>query len=84
MRKQIYNHIDNCNVCAETKGQTRAPAPMLDYPIPEKTWEGINLDTLELPLYEKGFKYLLVIIDCFSSQYRTRKQRQSLQLYLKK
>ncbi len=23
MRKQIYNHIDNCNICAETKGHTR-------------------------------------------------------------
>ncbi len=22
MRKQIYNHIDNCNVCAEVKGHT--------------------------------------------------------------
>ncbi len=37
MRKQIYNHIDNCNVCAKTKGHTRAPAPMLNYPIPEKS-----------------------------------------------
>ncbi len=23
MRKQIYNHIDNCNICAEVKGHTR-------------------------------------------------------------
>ncbi len=22
LRKQIYSHIDNCNVCAETKGHT--------------------------------------------------------------
>ncbi len=66
MRKQIYNHIDNCNVCAETKGHTRAAAPMLNYPIPEKPWERIHLDTLELPLSENGFKYLLVIIDYFS------------------
>ncbi len=66
MRKQIYNHIDNCNVCAETKGHTRAPAPMLNYQIPEKTWERIHLDTLELPLSENGFKYLLVIINYFS------------------
>ncbi len=36
MRKQIYNHIDNCKICAEVKGHTRAPAPMLNYPIPEK------------------------------------------------
>ncbi len=53
------------------KGHTRAPAPMLNYPIPEKkknTWERIHLDTLELPLSENGFKYLLVIID-YSSRF---------------
>ncbi len=66
MRKQIYSHIDHCNVCAETKGHTRAPAPMLNYLIPEKPCERIHLDTLELPLSENGFKYLLVIIDYFS------------------
>ncbi len=36
MRKQVYNHIDNCIICAEVKEQTRAPAPMLNYPIPEE------------------------------------------------
>ncbi len=66
MRKQTYNNIDNCNICAETKGHTRTPAPMLNYPIPEKPWDRIQLDTLELPLSENGFKYLLVIIDYFS------------------
>ncbi len=66
IRKQIYDHIDNCNVCAETKGLTCAPAPVLNYPIHEKPWDGIHLDTLELPLSENGFKYLLVIIDYFS------------------
>ena len=66
MRKQIYNHIDNCHTCIEVKGHTRTPAPMLNYPIPEKPWERVHLDTLELPLSENGFKYLLVIIDYFS------------------
>ncbi len=89
MSKQIYNHIDNCKICAEVKGHTRAPAPMLNYPIPEKkTWERINLDTLVLPLSENGFKYLLVIIDysldfAFCSQYKTKRQKRSLHLYLK-
>ncbi len=66
MRKQIHNHIDNCNICAETKGHTRALTPMLNRPLPEKPWERIHLDTLELPLSENGFKYLLVVIDYFS------------------
>ncbi len=39
---------------------------MLSYPIREKPWDRINFDTLEMPLSENGFKYLLVIIDYFS------------------
>ncbi len=39
---------------------------MLNYLIPEKPWERIHLDTLEVPLSQNGFKYLLVIIDYFS------------------
>ena len=66
MRKQIYNHIDNCHVCAQMKGHTRTPAPMLSYPIPQKPWERVHIDTLELPMSENGYKYLLVIIDYFS------------------
>ncbi len=88
MRKQIYNNVDNCNICAEVKGHTRPPAPMLNYPIPEKRWERIHLDTLKLPLSENGYKYLLVFIDyfldfAFCRQYGTKRQKQSLQLYLK-
>ncbi len=66
MRKHIYNHIDTCNICAVVKGHTRALAPMLNYPIPEKPWERIHLHTLVLPLSENSFKRLLVIIDYFS------------------
>ncbi len=39
---------------------------MLTYPIPEKPWERIHIDTLELPMSENGFKYLFVAIDYFS------------------
>ncbi len=34
------------------KGHTHAPAFMLKYPIPQKPWERVHLDTLELPLSE--------------------------------
>ncbi len=36
MRKQIYDHIDCCKICAEMKGHTRAPTLMLNYPISEE------------------------------------------------
>lgn len=66
MRKDIYKYVDNCQKCAETKGSTRTPAPMLSYPIPSEPWERIHIDTLELPMSENGSKYLFVAIDYFS------------------
>ena len=66
MRKDIYAYVENCQICARTKGHTSAPAPMLTYPTPNKPWERVHIDTLELPLSENGYKYLFVAIDYFS------------------
>jgi len=66
MRKDIYSHIDNCMTCAKVKGYTHLPAPMLTYPVPQKPWERVHIDTLELPMSENGYKYLLVAIDYLS------------------
>ena len=56
MRKDIYNYVDNCQKCAETKGSTRSPAPMYTYPTPQKPWERVHIDTLELPISENGYR----------------------------
>ncbi len=48
------------------KGKTDSPAQMLSNPIPQKPRERIHLDTLELPMLENGYKYLLVAIDYLS------------------
>ena len=66
MRKTIFDYVDQCLICAETKGNTGAPAPLLSYPIPDRPWGRVHLDTLELPLSESGYKYLLVAIDYLS------------------
>ncbi len=39
---------------------------MLTYPIPQKPFERVHIDTLELPLSVNGYKYLFVAIDYFS------------------
>ncbi len=39
---------------------------MLTYPIPHNPWERIQIDTLELPLSENGYKHLFVAINYFS------------------
>ena len=66
MRKTIHAHVVNCLTCAGTKGNTYAPVPMLFYPVPQKPWERVHIDTLELPMSQNGFKYLLVAIDYLS------------------
>ncbi len=66
MRKNIYTYVDSCQTCAEIKGNTKSPAPMLTYPIPEKPWERVHIDTLELSISENGFKYLFVAKNYFS------------------
>ncbi len=35
MRKDIYDYVNNSKKCSETKGSTRSPAPMLNYPVPD-------------------------------------------------
>ncbi len=55
MRKEIFDYVNQCLVSAETKGNTGAPAPLLAYPIPDRPWGRVHLDTLELPLSESGF-----------------------------
>ena len=66
MRNTIYTHVDNCLICAGTKGNTHAPALMLTYPVPQKPWERVHIDTLELPVSQNGYKYLFVAIDDLS------------------
>ncbi len=65
MRKDIYTYVDNCHTCARIKGNTQSPAPMLTYPVPQKPWRRVHIDTLELPMSKNGFKYLFVAIDYF-------------------
>ncbi len=66
IRKDIYDYVDNCQKCAETKGSTRSPAPILNHPVSDGPWKRVHIDTLELPMSENGFRYLFVAIDYFS------------------
>lgn len=66
MSKDIYDYVDNGQKCAETKGSTRAPAPMLNYPVPDGPWKRVHIGTLDLPMSENIFRYLFVAIDYFS------------------
>ncbi len=43
MCKTIFSYVDQCLFCAETKGNTGAPAPLLSYPIPDCPWGRVHL-----------------------------------------
>ncbi len=51
----------NISFVLKLKEKTGAPAPLLTYPIPDRPWGRVHLDTLELPLSESRYKYLLVV-----------------------
>ena len=66
MRTDIDNYVARCVSCAEHKGTAEGPAPILPYPTPEKPWDLVSIDLLQLPRSRYGSQYLLVCIDHFS------------------
>ena len=66
MRNTIYANVDNSLTCTGTKGNVHTQSPMLTYPVPQKPWERGHINTLESPMLQNGFKYLLVAIDYLS------------------
>ncbi len=42
------------------------PAPILEYPPPDRPWDVVSIDLLQLPASNQGSKYLLVCVDHLS------------------
>ena len=67
MRADIDEYIDQCVQCAQHKGCVPKPAPILEYPPPERPWEVVAMDVLQLSVRSRqGSKYVLVMVDHFS------------------
>ncbi len=62
----IENHVARCLTCTQHKGAVKAPAPILEYPLPERPWDIVSIDLLQLPRSQNGSQYLLVCLDNFS------------------
>ncbi len=65
MRLDIEKHIAQCLSCAETKGATET-ASFLEYPLPARPFDVVDIDILQLPLSIQGPIYVLVFVDHFS------------------
>ncbi len=45
------------------KGTVPRPAPILEYPPPDRPWDVVLIDLLQLPTSHQGSRYLLVCVD---------------------
>ena len=66
MRKDIDAYVTGCVNCAQHKGSLPKTAPILEYPPPERPWDVVGIDILQLPASHQGSKYLMVCVDHFS------------------
>ena len=66
LRVDTEAYVSNCVKCAQHKGTVPKPAPILEYPPPERPWDVVAMDLLQLPASYQGSKYLLVCVDHFS------------------
>ncbi len=61
----IDKHVAKCVKCAQHKGISSRPAHILEYPPPNRPWDVVSIDLLQLPTSAQGSKYLLVMVDMF-------------------
>ncbi len=66
MRLDTDAHVDRCVKCAQHKGTVPKPAPILEYPPPDRPWDVVSIDLLQLPASHHGSRYLLVCVDHLS------------------
>ncbi len=66
MRVDIDSHVCKCVKCAQNKGTVPRLAPILEYPPPDRPWDVVLIDLLQLPASNQGSKYFLVCVDHLS------------------
>ncbi len=63
MRVDIDSHVSKCVKCAQNKRAVTRPAPILEFFPPDRPWDVVSIDLLQLPASNQGSKYLLVCVD---------------------
>ncbi len=58
--------LTKCVKCAQFKDTSSGPAPILEYPPPNRLCDVVSIDLLQLPTSAQGSKYLVVMVDIFS------------------
>ena len=69
MGANIELFCSSCTLCQTMKDLTQKPARLLhSLPIPDQPWQSVRLDFMGPLPKSKGYDYLLVIINRFTSQ----------------
>ena len=69
MTTDAEHFCNSCGQCQTTKPSNQKPAGLLHLLlIPERPWELIRMDFIGPLCMSGGYDYLLVIIDCLTSQ----------------
>ena len=67
MIRDITGHIEQCNRCAEHKGNSNIPVPMSLYPVPQRPFERVHIDLLtNFSETMSGHKHIMVCIDALT------------------
>ncbi len=66
MRLDIDEHVAKCVKFAQYKGTFSGLASVLEYPPPNRPWDVVPIDFLQLPISAQGSKYLVGMVDMFS------------------
>ena len=67
MKTDVAKYVRRCVTCIKSKPEQKAPAGRMGgHSLISKPWEVISVDLIELPRSARGFKYALVVTDCFS------------------
>ena len=67
MRKMIYNFVDSCVICQQSKIRRNKPQGLLKpLPVPSRPWKNIAMDFITGFPVSNGFDAILVVVDRFS------------------
>ncbi len=65
MRVDTDAYVDRCLKCAQHKGTVPRPAPILEYPPPDRSLDVVSIDLPQLPASHQGSIYLSACVDHF-------------------
>jgi hypothetical protein len=67
MRAEVKTFVNKCRICQYAKGRQQNTGLYQPLPIPERSWDAINVDFfLGLPRTKKGNDSIFVVVDTFS------------------